>query len=283
MADETKFSDFVNYTAWIDAGILEVLRTTNVMMNFMYAVNLPKGSNSKQLRKRNAQTAAVVAEATPATNAVYSHSAMSTLTAKKIMVLNEISDESILFANMESDEVRTEQGASVSEKVDVDSTALFTGFSQTAGTSGQALDAEVLEDAAYLVSLSNAPGAPVFVLANKQVHEVKKDIITSGSSIWANPLVNNLLDGQVPAANGYRGTFMGYQIFQTNHVPTSGSDRVGACLIPNYALAMAVVRTPVTEVERDSTKRTRKVSTDFYYDVKERLDAAGVGIVSKAA
>ncbi len=282
MAGESLYSDQVTLAAYIDDGIMEVLRTTNVMTNLMYTVNLVKGSNSKKLQSRNAQTAAVVAEAAEATPAVFGRTAGATLTAKKIMVLNELTLEAELFGGLNVDEVRTEQGLAISEKVDIDACALFSGFSNTAGTTGTALTIDALLEADYKAGLSLAPGPRIFVLGNIQVLHVKKHIVSSGASVWANPTVTNLL-GEQSQPNGHVGWILGRAVFETQHVPiiNAGADRCGACLNPLYALAAAYVRPPNTEVEGNSSKRTREVSTDYFYDVKERLDGAGCGIVSK--
>ncbi|WZO97305.1 hypothetical protein EP7_004330 [Isosphaeraceae bacterium EP7] len=253
------------------------------MLNLMYPVNLVKGSNSKKLQSRNAQTASVVAEAAEATPAVFGKTAGATLLAKKVMVLNELTLESELFGGLSPDEVKVEQGLAVSEKVDTDACALFPGFSNTAGTTGVALTIDKMIEADYKAGLSFAPGARIFVLGNVQILHLKQYIVTSGASVWANPMVSNLL-GEQAQPNGFVGYILNRAVFETQHVPlvNSNADRCGACLNPMYALAAAYVRPPNTEVEGNSSKRTREVSTDYFYDVKERLDGAGCGIISKA-
>lgn len=283
MAGESLYSDQVTLAAYIDAGIMEVLRTTNVMINLMYPVNLAPGSNSKKLQSRNAQTAAVVAEAAEASPAVFGRTAGATLTAKKVMVLNELTLEAELFGGLSPEEVRVEQGLAIFEKVDTDACSLFSGFSNTAGSTGVALTIDKLLEADYKAGLSFAPGARIFVLGNIQILNLKNHIVTSGASVWANPTVSNML-GEQSKPNGYVGKLLERDVFQTQHVPliNANADRCGACLNPWYALAAAYVRPPNTEVEGNSSKRTREVSTDYFYDVKERLDGAGCGIVSKA-
>jgi hypothetical protein len=284
VANESLYTSLVTLAAWIDSGTLEVLRAANVILGQCYTVNLPPGSNSKKLKSRNAQTAAVVAEAVAASNAVYGWTAGNTLLAKKVVVLNEISEEARLFGGLDLEEVRVEQGAAISEKVDIDGTALFSSFTNNVGTTGVALTLAVMIDADYKASLSFAPTSPIFVLANKQVTDMKKDLVTTAAPIWANPNVNNLLQAPANPKNGFVGQILMRDVFQTNHVPIINStvDRAGACFCPGYAIAVALVRAPDTMLQDQVGKRTLQVSTDFYYDFKLRNDTSGCEIISAA-
>lgn len=279
MAQST-LSNLVLLAAYIDSGVMEVLRTTNVALGFMYTVNFQPGSDSKKMRKRNAQTAAVVTEGSQATAAAFGHTAQNTLQAKKIVVLNELTEEAELFGGLEIDEVRTEQGQAISEKIDVDSCSNFSSFTNVANATGVDLTIDKLAEAEYKAGLSYAPGDSIFVLGNVQLWDVKKDLITTAAPVWSNPVVSSLLEKQPNPQNGFKGQILGHDVYMTNHTPTSGGDRVGACIVPGYALAYASIRPADTILQAKADYRTTLVSTDFYFDVKIRFDTAGCAIQS---
>src|SRR5436190_1946066 len=219
------------------------------MLNLMYTVNLPPGSDSKKLRQRTAQTASIVAEAAEAPTTIYSIIAGNTLTAKKAVVLNELSEEAQLFGGLNLDEVRMEQGLAITEKLDTDACGLFPGFSSSSDHNGQPLQPSHLIEADYKVGLANVPGPRIFVLHNIQTYQIKSFIVAANATVWGNPTVPNLLgDYANLQANGFVGTIFGEDVYETQHVPTVnvGVDRCGACLNPQYALAAATVRPPNT-------------------------------------
>lgn len=283
MANETLYSNFITVAAYVDAHIIPVLRAKVIMPMFCRIVNLDNGSNSKQLRQKNAQTAVVVAEATAATAAVYQHTSPATLLAKKCVVVNEPSEESEKFAGASLSEITAEQGEACAAKVDVDAMALFAGFSNTVGVSGADLTVAQLIQAAYFVRAADAGAPIVYVLHPMQTYDVQKEIVASSAPVWSNPALVSLLQA-APQANGYRGTFMGADVYDSTRVATAngGADRAGACLVPGVALALANIGGTDTIVQDSVLKRTKLVSTDLYYDVKEAVDGAGCAIITDA-
>ena len=281
MANETLFSNDITVAAYIDAGIMEVLRTTNVMLGVAYPMKPDGGSNAKKLRNKAGQTAAVVNEAAEATVAVYQRTAGNTLTAKKVMVLNEITKEAEKFSTINVEEIKQEHGLACSEKIDIDGTSLFSGFSNSVGTTGVAPTARLINKAIYKVRLANVPGPIRVVLHPTHVFAVQDDIITQGATPFGNTILLDLLDAQPNLQNGFRGTIFGSGVWETQHVPSANSnaDWLGAALNGTYALAYLDCGPAETIIEGNSSKRTREVSTDIFYDWKERLDGAGCGIL----
>jgi len=286
VANETGYAQSVTYAAWIDARIIQVLRTANVMLNLMYPVQVSEGSNAKKLVTKAVPTAAVVAEAAEATVQQLTRSAGPTLTAQKIVVLNELTEEGMLFGGPTGwnfEEVGTDQGLAISEKVDTDACALFTSLSNTAGTSGQPLDPRIFGKALYLAGLSNYLGSLVGIIHNTQAFHIKDYILTAGASVWANPNVVPLMGEQPTGQNGFLGSLLGTPIYQTQHTPSAnaGADWAGAVIAPNDTIAELTVRPPDTMLENwDVSKRSRQMSTDFYYDVKVRRASTGCKIVT---
>lgn len=283
MANETKLSSLQLVAAYIDANIAPVLRANVVMFNLCHIVNFEKGSDSKKLRAKVAQTAAIVAEAAEATVAEYTQSTPGTLQAQKAVVLNEISEESEEFGGLTLDEVTMEQGLAIAEKIDTDTLALFAGFSNSVGSTGVNIAPAELIEAAYKARLANVPGPLAYVLHPIQTFDLQSAIVASAAPVWGNSAMIDLLNAQ-PNANSFRGNFMNIPVFDSSNCATAnaGADRVGACINAKLAIALGVGRGTSTLIETDISKRTKQVSTDMYFDVNEYLDLCGCKIVTDA-
>lgn len=283
MANETKVSSLVTVAAYIDANIAPVLRAATVTMGIVYQTQFESGSSSKKLRKRTAQSAAIVADAAAASNAEYVISAGNTLTQQKAVVLNEISEEAQKFGGLNLQEVTSEQGLAIADKIDTDLLALFAGFSNNVGSTGVDLTIANMISASYTVRAANAGGPLVYVLHPIQHYDIQNAIVASTAPVWSVPQNIELLGGQ-PLPNGYVGKFFGIDVFVSSNCATanSGADRVGACFNPKLALAMGVGGSVETMVDIDATKRTTLINSAFYYDVKEYLDGAGCAITTDA-
>lgn len=284
MAGETKISSLVTVAAYVDANIAPVLRDNNVMMGIVYTTPFENGSEAKKLKHKAGQTAAVVAEAVAATVAEYVQTAGNTLTQKKVVVLNEPSQEAFKFGAFQLEELVQEQGMAISDKIDIDTLALFAGFSNSVGTTTVDLTINQLSEAAYKVRLAKAPGPIVYVLHPTQVFDIQAHIISSAAPVWSNPSMIELLNSQ-PKPNHFRGSIFGIDVYDSNNCATAnaGADVVGACLNAALALAMGTAGGTDTIIDpMTATKRTQNVSSAFYFDVKERLDGAGCKIVTDA-
>ena len=281
MAGETKVSSLVTVAAYIDANIAPVLRAANVVLGIVYSTQFQQGSNSKKLKSKAAQTAAVVAEAVGATVAEYTQTAGNTLLAKKAVVLNEYSEESELFGGLSLQELTEEQAMAISAKIDTDVLALSAGFSSSVGTSGVDLTPAQLATAFYTARLANAGGPLVAILHPIQVSDIQQAIITSGAAFWSNPQEVAIMNGQAQA-NGWRGSYLGVDVFESTNVPSAnaGADRQGMVINPKLAIALGTMGGTRTLINTDVTKRTTLISTAFYYDCKEYLDGAGVAVTT---
>lgn len=283
MANETKVSSLVTVAAYVDANIAPVLRASTVTTGIIYQTQFEVGSSSKKLRKRTAQTAAVVGDAAAATVAEYTISAGNTLTQQKAVVLNEVSEEAMKFGGLSLQEVTTEQGLAIADKIDTDVLALFAGFSNNVGTSGVNLSIDNMISASYTVRAANAGGPLVYVLHPIQHYDVQSAIVASSAPVWSIQQNVEILGGQ-PLPNGYVGKFFGIDVFVSSNCATAnaGADRVGACFNPKLALAMGIGGGVETIALPDATKRTTLLNSAFYYDVKEYLDGAGCSITTDA-
>ena len=134
----------------------------------------------------------------------------------------------------------------LADKMDVDVLSLLGGFSNVAGTSGVDCSLEDLRYATTLLRLSakGAAEGAVFVLHPQQLADVEA-ILVSGAGAAVSQLVarpdflsihaSNMGSG---ALSMYRGHLFGIPVFQSSNVAGDGTDRKGALVVPDKAIAL---------------------------------------------
>lgn len=284
MANETEYSNLVTVAAYVEAGIQPHFRSAAIMPNLMHVVQIPRGSNSVKLRKSGSLVATGKTEATDHANAEYTETSPATLALTAVKVYCEISDEAIRHGNADLDALTQEAGKAVGQKFDTDAMALFDALNggTQVGTSGADCSPQILLLANYTLQAQNIPGPYAYVLHPVQIYDVQDDILAASASLWANPVMLDIMGGQSPADNGLRGSFLGNPVYQsTNTESVNGdADWAGALFSPQYALAAGfeIGGQLVVEFDKNIKKGVTEMSVTLWYDVKEYSDVAGVSI-----
>jgi hypothetical protein len=279
MANETLYALYTTVAAYVAAFTGPYFRAATVAANNVRALNFIPGSSSIKLPKSGALSAATVAENTAASNSQYSETSV-TLTAAKVMVLTELSVEAMEFAKANPDFIAQEQGRAIAAKFDTDALALADGFSNTSGATTTALTIAKIQTALLKLQLGNVPGPYVGMLHPKSVNDVRSDLVASTASVWTNPAEIGLMGGQ-PQQNGFSGNILGLPIFQTTNTKSvnTAADWANVVLSPQYAIAAAFHKDVVVDTQWDVTKKTLKICSHLFYDVKEYYDAAGIYLI----
>jgi len=284
MALETEFSNYQTVAAYIDTMAIPYFRSANIMMNLCALKNFAPGSDSLKLRKAGNLTATTATESTDHALSEYTETSPATLQVTQVKVYTELSDKALKFSGHSWEELAQEAGNAISQKFDQDAMALFDAFNggTAVGTSGVDNSPEILLQASYTVRAQAVPGELVYVLHPVQIYDAQLDLLTSGASVWTNPVRLDILNGQPPQANGFVGMFNGIPVYESKNTESinTGADWSGACFVRNLALAAGFQGTITTEVHRNLKKSMTEIAVDLWYDVKEASDVAGVCIAT---
>lgn len=287
MANETEYSNAIT-SALIAADVAEYLRDNSVMIGKGRPVPFQRGvSDQVKLRQAGSVTATTSTESTAHAKSEYTQSSPATLQVAEAKVYMELSDRARDFSPLTVQELVSEAGAAIVDKVDVDGLALASGFSTSVGSTGVDLTADVLRLATYNLRLAKVKGAPLIILHPTQISDVQADIISSSGAVWGGPNVQlSILNGRTPGAgSGYVGSFLEVDVFSSTNTESINSDVdwAGLCLDPRRALAFGVDAQGI-RVKIDETSKIQEgltgISVAMYYDWKEADNAAGVQIIS---
>ena len=284
MASETEYSNYQTVAAFIDATLSPYFRAAAIMPNLCHLVNFRPGSDSVKLRKAGSLTATAAAESSQHAVSEYTETSPGTLTAAEVKVYVELSEKALYFGGANVADLAAEAGRAIATKLDADCMALFDAFNggTTLGTSGVDCTPALLLQAAYTVAAQNVPGPYVLVLHPVQIYDVQDDILASAASVWTNETKLDILSGQPPANNGYKGAFLDMPVYASTNVESlnSAANWGGACFSPAHALALGMGGETITKIGYHVGEGVTQIGVSLWYNVLEWNDAAGVAIVT---
>lgn len=284
MANETIYSGLIQLQAKIAGYVVENLRPSVIMRQLVAVQDITnnEGTMSYKFRKRGSLTASVVAEVTASTAQVYSETSVS-LTLGKATVYTIPSDEVLRFSDEdELMKLKVEATKAIAQKEDDDMIALFTGFSQTSGSTGTALTVAKVNQGAYLLDLNNEDTARGIVLHPRQVRDIKDEIIASSASVYVGGGVQSVTSFR--SGTGFIGTLYGVPVFQSTLVDkvNTNADYCGAIMTAD---AIAFLTNDIISMKQVSDPETmaEKIGIAKYYSTAELKDTAGIRLVSVVA
>lgn len=258
-----------------------------VMINLMYAENLPERTNVKKFRKNGSLTATnPQAEATAL--AIGSGGELTDsgadATAAKAAIVSGISVEEQKFGTIDLERVGNEQFGAIARAVDTDGLSMFSGLS-TSVTSTSVLTIDDVMLGQFNIYNSNCPNQEVplsTVVAPRAGYNLKKELINSGASVWTNPAMLGLFNGAPVQPNGYIGSIPGVSDFyQTTGHATSGGDDVQAIFHPMWAFAGMFDAVPTSWLSNKGSEGFfTELASYYFYDVVEWNDLCGVKLLS---
>ena len=221
-------------------------------------------------------SAAALTEGTDITDDVSVNPTAKTITAQEYGVMALVSDLMKRSAgrNVAADIGRM-LGEAIAKKQDETIAALFSGFSQTAGSAGTELTPEIILQAVTKLRLANAPGPIRGVFSPAAMYNLKKVLANAGYTTNSNAISD--LGNEVLRA-GYAGTVMGVDLFESAVITNDASDdSVGAIFVPQ-ALGVAIKQGITLEVQRDASRRADEIVATATWGVGELVDAYGVAV-----
>ncbi len=155
-------------------------------------------------------------------------------------------------------------------------TDLFSGFSQTSGSAGNALTLDLFFDAARQLHAAGAPMPYSYVGNSKQIWGAKgiQGLIVASSS-------GTLADNPVSATmlgNGYVGQLGGVNLYFSEEVTVDGNDDAPAGMFSSKALGLGVSSAGLINIEtqRDISYQSVEYVASMKCGVIEVMDTFGV-------
>lgn len=280
----TTYNDTV-YAAIIADMVLDALMATVVTPPHLRHFDLRnKASKSVDVPKADKFTAAAVAEGTELGNTALTTQKV-TGTAAEIGIMATVTDVLEVSDIPAAHGARLRQlGRAIGDKIDVDVTALYQGFSTSVGTTTVDLAIADILSAIYQLEANDAPKPFVGVFHPVQINDLRVALETNANSPFQSNGIRAGTNELGPAGNGYAGTWFGLDLYFSTNVPTvnAAADRAGGIFSRNYALGL---------VEKWSSKivpmywppiRGWVLVATAMYGVFEIEDSAGVKVVTDA-
>ncbi len=282
----TEFSNGITLGNLVAATSSPALVKGTVMMNHMYAENLPERTMTKKFPKNGSLTAASLAESTAlainANGELLDTSA--DLTAAKVAVSSGLSIEDQKFGTISTERVGAEQFSAIARAVDVDALSLFSGLA-TSVTSASVMTIDDIMQGIMSINNSNCPDlevTPTYVGTPKSVYNIQKEIIQGGNASYSNDAMLDIFRGATMKANGFKGKLANLcDIYQTTGLATSGSDDVNAVFHPKWTFCGMFDSQPLTWLQNKGADGWyTEIASCYFYDVGEWNDLCGVKLLS---
>lgn len=275
--------DDVSYAAIINDDVYDALMAAVVtpqLLDTFDIMNSP--SKAVQVPKADKFTAAAVAEGTETPNTPLTTTKI-TITASEIGIQATVTDVLEVSDIPAAHGARLRQlGRALGDKMDVDITALFSGFSSSVGTTTVDITLANLLDGIYTLEAADAAslGPLVAVLHPRQTADLRTELEGNNAVIYDGRSDSDLSKAQA----GYFGSWFGIDIFQSTNVPTANAaaDRAGGLFVRNYALGMVKKWDARVETLRWAPIRGFVLVATAMYGVGEVEDSAGVAVITDA-
>lgn len=288
MANEITYSGLSgNYTYTFrllrDSLIRALYETAAPVLPFLDRKQLQGfASDSERFPKAPSLAAAALTDGTDMANTAYAPTQV-TLTVGEVGLMLTLTDLARLSSITDFEQLGSEAGEAVAEKLITDITALGSGFSTVVGTTATDLNETQYRSAITTLVINKIKGPYFSVLYPVQVD----DLVTSiGSQISAATTTGTspraVLNDLTMAPGLDLGMLYNVRTLSSTTVPTAnaGADSAGFVAGAQRALAYVEKWAIRPEMERDASLRASEVVTTAAYAVGEKDDAAGVAIIT---
>ncbi len=267
----------VSYSAIISEQVKDALMAvvvTPAMLDFYDLAG--QASKAVSVAKAAKFTASALTEGTEVANTTLTSAAV-TGTAAEIGIMATVTDVLEVSDIAAAHGARLRQlGRSLGDKMDVDITALFPGFTTTVGSSGVNITLSVILDGIYNLEVNDAGelGSSVAVFHPRQTADLRTELEADAASIYVGT--------PHPSASqaGFFGSWFGVDIYQSTNVTASGGNRIGALFVRDYAIGMVQKWAARVEAMRWPPIRGFVMVATAMYGVWEIEDSAGVDVTT---
>lgn len=280
----TTYNDTV-YSAIIADMVLDALMATVVTPQLLWHFDLRgQASKSVDVPKADKFTATAVAEGIELSNTALT-TAKATGTVAEVGIMATVTDVLEVSDIPAASGARLRQlGRAIGDKLDIDVTALSSGFSSSVGTTTVDLSVANILSAIYTLEAADAPKPYVGVMHPVQINDIRLALESNANAPFQSQGIRAGTNELGPAGNGYAGEWFGLPLYFSTNVPTAngGADRSGMIFSRGYALG---------HVEKWAAKivpmywpplRAWVLVSTSNYGVFEIEDSAGVKVVTDA-
>ncbi len=239
-------------------------------------------SDSERFPVAPTLAAAAITDGSDLANTPYTPTQI-TLTVGEVGLMLTLSDLARLSSITDFEQLGSEAGEAVAEKLITDIAALGAGFSNSVGVSAAALTEAQFRAAQTQLVIRRIKGPFYSLMYPQQVEDLVTSIgsnISAAATTGSDPraVVNDLTMG----SNMDLGTLYGVRVLASSTVPTAnaGADSAGFMAGSQRALAYVEKWAVRPEMERDASLRASEVVVTSAYAVGETDDAAGVAIIT---
>lgn len=239
-------------------------------------------SDSERFPKAPALAAAALTDGTDMANTAYTPTGV-TLTVGEVGLMLTLTDLARLSSITDFEQLGSEAGEAVAEKLITDIAALGSGFSTVIGTTAVALTEAQFRSGITTLVINKIKQPYYSLLYPQQVDDLTTSIgstISAASTTGRSPRaeVNDLQIG----SSMDMGVLYGARILASSTVPTAnaGADSAGFLAGAQRALAYVEKWAIRPEMERDASLRASEVVVTAAYAVGEKDDTAGVAIIT---
>jgi N4-gp56 family major capsid protein len=171
-------------------------------------------------------------------------------------------------------------GETLARKVDEDISALFSGFSSSAGGgSGTELTPDDILSAVAQLRGNSVLGPYVGVFHPYQTYNLRKVLANAGAATV--PALSDL--GNEVLNAGYIGRIFGVDIYETPVVTGTSTGAFVGAVMHTDALAYCLKKDLALETQRDASLRATEIVASMTYAVGELFDLHGVKIITDAS
>lgn len=288
MADEITYSGLsgdYTYTFRLmrDSLIRALYETAAPVLPFLDRKQLQGfASDSEKFPKAPSLSASALTDGTDLTNTAYSPSSV-TLTVGEVGLMLTLTDLARLSSITDFEQLGSEAGEAVAEKLITDITALGSGFSTVVGSTGSDVTETEYRSGITTLVINKIKGPYFAVLYPQQIDDLVTSIgsqISAATSTGTSPRA--VLNDLTMAPGLDLGALYNVRTLSSTTVPTAnaGADSAGMIAGAQRALAYVEKWAIRPEMERDASLRGSEVVVTSAYAVGEKDDNAGVAVIS---
>jgi hypothetical protein len=273
MASETEYSNFSTVEEELTAGFRPAFVAKAVTRPMVWVETLTGQAKTKEFRKGGSVTASAPGEGTAPTKQELTDS-VTQITAVEVTVWTELTRYAqLLVGDYSVQRLIQESSSAIARKWDQSVLALAASISNTAGTSGVALDEDAILAATYLLDAGNALGSVYGVVSAKGALDLRT-ALKDNAAVSYNSVANRGLENANYNEQAYIGSLMGIPFFKSTQVYNDGTDDFGMLITP-YGVGVTEANggeLDILEAVNPSTRITGKSLTMLF----------GIGIVEQA-
>lgn len=265
MALETEYGNFVTVEEELSARIKPAFEAKAVTRFALWVEQLTGQAKTKEFRKAGSLVASTPGEGTAPTAQELTDSKVA-ITAVEATVWTKLTRYAELLVGSQSVQRLSEESSlSLARHFDNSVLALASSLTQTAGSTGVALDEDAIIQAIYLLELADAVGDMAGFISPKGAKDLRTAFKDNGA-VSLNSIAQSGLENGQYNERAYVGAILGIPFFKSTQVYNDGTDDYGIITTP-YAIGVTEANGGEIDVLQnvDASTRVKHMSLTKHY------------------